>query len=107
MTPAPPPAALLVPQTLSVDAAARRLGVSAALVRKAIRDGRLPCRRFGRLLRVPLAAIEAWERGECDWSNIGENGRSESGGGATRPASTPSSAIVPLPNGRRARSLAP
>lgn len=44
--------------TLSVPEAGRRLGLGKNLAYEAAKRGELPVLRFGRKLRVPLAALE-------------------------------------------------
>ena len=45
-------------ETLTVDEAARRLGISRGLAFKAVRDGVLPAIRIGRRLLVPRTGFE-------------------------------------------------
>lgn len=47
----------LPPMLVSLPEAARALGVSLSTIRRRARDGSLPVRRVGRLIRVDLAAI--------------------------------------------------
>ena len=46
------------PMTLSVPEAGRQLGISRNSAYEAVRRGELPVVRFGRLIRVPMAALE-------------------------------------------------
>lgn len=43
---------------------ARRWGLDPATVYRMCQDGRVPCRRLGNVVRIPIAEIEAIERGE-------------------------------------------
>lgn len=52
----PPPDALLI----SVEAAARRVGLSRAKVYQLIDRGMFPHKRIGRCVRVPVKALEVW-----------------------------------------------
>jgi len=46
------------PATISVPEAGRQLGISRNSAYEAVRRGELPVVRFGRLIRVPMAALE-------------------------------------------------
>jgi excisionase family DNA binding protein len=54
----------LPPMLVSMAEAARRLGVSLSTIKRRARDGSLPVRRFGRALRVDLAAVREPEEAE-------------------------------------------
>ena len=45
---------------LTVEEAARRLGIGRTLAWQLVRDGQLPSVRLGRLVRVPARALEDW-----------------------------------------------
>ena len=45
---------------LTVDAAARRLGLSRAHLYPYVMSGSLPSIKIGRARRIPVAALEAW-----------------------------------------------
>ena len=45
---------------LTVDEAARRLGIGKTLAWELVWAGVLPSVRLGRCVRIPLAALEAW-----------------------------------------------
>lgn len=45
---------------LTVEEAARRLGIGRSLAWRLVRDGELPSVRLGRLVRVPERALEDW-----------------------------------------------
>ena len=79
----------LKPRSLSVRNAAKRLDVSEGCVRNMVKRNELKHFKAGRLIRIPLAAIEAMERGECISSNTEENGPSASAVSAAKRASTP------------------
>jgi excisionase family DNA binding protein len=55
---APPPA--LPPAALRVDDAARYLSVSPTTIRRAIRARKLPTRRLGQVLLIPVKALDAF-----------------------------------------------
>jgi excisionase family DNA binding protein len=55
---------LAAPNSLSTAEAASRFGTSRRTIERAIRAGTIPAFRVGRVVRIPLAAIEAIERGE-------------------------------------------
>lgn len=44
--------------TISVDAAAKWLGISRGLAYEMVRQGKIPALRFGRVIRVPRHALE-------------------------------------------------
>lgn len=46
------------PDVLSVAEAAARLQISERYARDLIRDGQIPCLRFGRLIRVPVVQLD-------------------------------------------------
>lgn len=43
---------------------ATRHGVSYKLVQKLVSDGTLPSIKFGRIIRIPIAALEQWENSQ-------------------------------------------
>ena len=45
---------------LTVEEAARRLGIGRTLAWQLVRDGQLPSVRLRRLVRVPARALEDW-----------------------------------------------
>lgn len=47
-------------QTLTIEEAARRLGIGRSLAYEMARRGEIPARRLGRRFLVPVAALEAW-----------------------------------------------
>jgi excisionase family DNA binding protein len=47
-----------VVQTVTVEQAAKILGIGRHLAYEAVREGTLPVLRFGRKIRIPKAAIE-------------------------------------------------
>ena len=49
-------------QFFSMAQAAQRYGLSYKTIQKYISDGTLPCTRFGRTVRIPLTALEQWEK---------------------------------------------
>lgn len=49
----------LPPMLVTMAEAARHLGVSLSTVKRRARDGSLPVRRFGKALRIDLAAVRA------------------------------------------------
>ena len=51
---------------LSINETAELLGVSAWLVKQAVRDGSLPCRRLGRRVLIPRALLDDWLNGDGD-----------------------------------------
>lgn len=53
------------PATLSVQEAGRYLGIGRDAAYAAARSGELPSVRFGRLIRVPRAALEKMLEGEA------------------------------------------
>ena len=94
-----------MPNALGTRALAERWACSDQHIRNLIRRGDLPAFQAGRILRVPMTAIEAFE--SCGSSNTEESGPSEPKTvAATPPASRPRQHIVTLPNGRRAMSFA-
>ncbi len=54
-------------QTLTIEKAARRIGIGRSLAYEMARRGEIPARRLGRRFLVPVAALEAWlsETGEA------------------------------------------
>lgn len=46
--------------TISVEEAARLLGIGRNTAYDLVREGRLPHLRFGRTIRIPLAALSSW-----------------------------------------------
>lgn len=48
-----------MPDYLSLDDVAARLGVSVKTARRRVADGTLPAVRIGRLIRVPASALES------------------------------------------------
>jgi excisionase family DNA binding protein len=51
-------------QGLSVMGCTRRWNISASLLRKGIREGKLKVHRVGRRVVVPIAALDAWVAGK-------------------------------------------
>lgn len=49
----------LVPDYLTLDDVAARLGVSVKTARRRVADGTLPAVRIGRLIRVPASALDS------------------------------------------------
>ena len=45
---------------LTVEEAARRLGIGRTLAWRLVRDGELPSVRLGRLVRIPEGALADW-----------------------------------------------
>ncbi len=45
---------------LTVEEAARRLGIGRTLAWRLVRSGQLPSVRLGRLVRVPQGGLQAW-----------------------------------------------
>ncbi len=45
---------------LTVEEAAKRLGIGRTLAWQLVRDGQLPSVRLGRLVRVPVRGLEDW-----------------------------------------------
>lgn len=45
---------------LTVEEAARRLGIGRTLAWRLVRDGELPSVRLGRLVRIPERALDDW-----------------------------------------------
>jgi excisionase family DNA binding protein len=64
-----------LPQTLTVEQAAKALGVSRGLAYQAARDGSLPTIRLGRRLLVPRCRLEQLLAGEDLNGNAAPNGR--------------------------------
>ena len=54
----------MTPRFLSMADTARRHSVSYKLIQKLVSEGTLPCVRFGRLVRIPVAALEQWEQAQ-------------------------------------------
>jgi excisionase family DNA binding protein len=50
---------------LTVEEAARRLGIGRSLAWRLVRSGELPSVRLGRLVRVPERKLQAW----LDWKS--------------------------------------
>lgn len=48
------------PLTLSVEQAAQLLGVGRNAVYNMVHEGSIPYVRFGRLIKIPRSALEAW-----------------------------------------------
>ncbi len=59
-----------LPRWRTIPEAAKRAGVSAWMIRKEIRDGRLRARRVGRLVRVLDDELATWMRGAGEESEI-------------------------------------
>lgn len=51
---------------LTVEEAARRLGIGRSLAWRLVRNGDLPSVRLGRLVRVPRRSLEAWLGAQCE-----------------------------------------
>jgi len=50
---------------LTVEEAARRLGIGRSLAWRLVRSGELPSVRLGRLVRVPERNLQAWLDRRC------------------------------------------
>ena len=50
---------------LTVEEAARRLGIGRSLAWRLVRSGELPSVRLGRLVRVPERTLQAWLDRRC------------------------------------------
>jgi excisionase family DNA binding protein len=50
---------------LTVEEAARRLGIGRSLAWRLVRSGELPSVRLGRLVRVPERKLQAWLDRRC------------------------------------------
>jgi excisionase family DNA binding protein len=48
------------PQTVSVRGAAKIIGIGEFAAYRGIKDGSIPHLKFGRKIRVPLAALSEW-----------------------------------------------
>ncbi|MFN8517053.1 MAG: helix-turn-helix domain-containing protein [Thermomicrobiales bacterium] len=53
---------------LTVEEAARRLGIGRSLAWRLVRSGELPSVRLGRLVRVPERNLQAWLDRRCHGS---------------------------------------
>ena len=51
-----------------VREAAASLSLSPSMIRKMIRAGDLPALRYGRAVRIPVAAVQALQQGETDFT---------------------------------------
>lgn len=51
--------------TITVDEAARRIGIGRNATYDLIRAGRLPHLRVGRVIRVPVRSLEEWVEAEA------------------------------------------
>ena len=65
--------------TISVHAAAKRLGIGARAAYRAVADGSLPHLRFGKRIVIPVCAIEAMER-DAYQSDPNASGREDAAG---------------------------
>lgn len=54
----------LPPQLVTIQEAAKRLGISVSSVRRRLGDGSLPCRRVGRAVRVDVTGLHAPTKAE-------------------------------------------
>ncbi len=45
---------------LTVEEAARRLGIGRSLAWQLVREGKLPSVRLGRLVRIPVRTLDDW-----------------------------------------------
>lgn len=45
---------------LTVEEAARRLGIGRSLAWRLVQEGEIPSVRLGRLVRVPMSQLEEW-----------------------------------------------
>ena len=61
--------------TLGVEEAGRICGIGKGTSYRLVREGRLPCLRLGRKLRVPRVQLEALLRGE--WRPVEQENASE------------------------------
>lgn len=52
-------------EILSVEAAGKRLGISRPTAYRMVRDGVIPALRFGRVLKIPTAAIDKMLQVDC------------------------------------------
>ena len=66
-----------MPATISVRAAAKRLGIGVRAAYRACADNTLPHLRFGRRIVVPLRALEAFERDAYPGKRDGNAGKRE------------------------------
>jgi len=53
-----------LPELLTVEEAAAAAGVSRGVLYELVRRGEMPCVRFGRLVRIPRAAVRPGAIGE-------------------------------------------
>lgn len=59
--------------TMSVESAAQLLGISRGLAYEMVHQGKIPALRFGRVIRVPVCALERLlegREGDIETSNI-------------------------------------
>lgn len=66
--------------TMSVESAARQLGISRGLTYDLVRQGQIPCLKFGRRLLIPRQQFEAMLAGE--WQPLERSNSENNGSGS-------------------------